>query len=141
MSTTGYFIEDLEVGMSAEYVRVVKEEDIQLFAEVSGDTNPVHLDAEYAAKTMFKQRIAHGMLSASYISTVLGTILPGPGAIYLSQTLRFKAPVYIGAEVTARLTVSEINAEKRRVSLSCVCLVNDKPVVEGESMVMVPSKA
>jgi len=141
MSTTGYFIEDLEVGMSADYVRVVKEEDIQLFADVSGDTNPVHLDQDYAAETMFKQRIAHGMLSASYISTVLGTILPGPGAIYLSQTLRFKAPVFIGAEVTARLTVSEINAEKRRVTLSCVCLVNDKPVVEGESMVMVPSKA
>jgi len=127
--------------MSADYVRVVKEEDIQLFADVSGDTNPVHLDQDYAAETMFKQRIAHGMLSASYISTVLGTILPGPGAIYLSQTLRFKAPVFIGAEVTARLTVSEINAEKRRVTLSCVCLVNDKPVVEGESMVMVPSKA
>ena len=141
MTTQGYFIEDLTVGMSADYVRTVTKEDIQLFADVSGDTNPVHLDADYAATTMFKQPIAHGMLSAGYISTVLGTTLPGPGCIYLSQSLKFKAPVFIGNEVTARLTVSDINPEKKRVTLSCVCLVGDKSVIEGEAVVMVPSKS
>ncbi len=137
----GLFLEDLTVGQSAELVRAVGAADIEAFAAVTGDNNPVHLDAEFAATTSFGERIAHGMLSAGYISAVIGTQLPGPGAIYLSQSLRFKRPVKIGDEVTARATITEIDAAKARVTLATVCLVNGKPVVEGEALIMVPRKA
>lgn len=137
----GLFLEDLSVGQSAELVRTVAEADIVAFAEVTGDNNPVHLDADYAAGTGFGERIAHGMLSAGYISAVLGTTLPGPGAIYLSQTLAFKRPVKIGAEVTARVTVTAIDEAKARVTLDTTCLVGGKAVVGGEAVVMVPRKA
>jgi 3-hydroxybutyryl-CoA dehydratase len=136
----GLFLEDLSVGQSAELVRTVAEADIVAFAEVTGDNNPVHLDADYAAGTSFGERIAHGMLSAGYISAVLGTTLPGPGAIYLSQTLAFKRPVKIGAEVTARVTVTAIDEAKARVTLDTTCLVGGKAVVGGEAVVMVPRK-
>jgi 3-hydroxybutyryl-CoA dehydratase len=137
----GLFLEELSVGQSADLVRSVGEADIIAFAAVTGDNNPVHLDAEFAATTSFGERIAHGMLSAGYISAVIGTTLPGPGAIYLSQSLRFKRPVKIGDEVTARATITEIDAAKARVTLATVCLVNGKPVVEGEALIMVPRKA
>ena len=137
----GKFLEDLSIGQTAELVRVVGEADIVAFAEVTGDTNPVHRDAAYAATTSFGQRIAHGMLSAGYISAVLGTRLPGPGAIYLSQSLKFKRPVRIGDEVTAQVTVTDINDAKAQVTLSTVCKVNGKAVVDGEAVVMVPRKA
>jgi len=137
----GLFLEELSVGQSADLVRTVGEADIIAFAAVTGDNNPVHLDADYAATTSFGERIAHGMLSAGYISAVIGTQLPGPGAIYLSQALRFKRPVKIGDEVTARATITEIDTAKARVTLATVCLVNGKPVVEGEAMIMVPRKA
>lgn len=137
----GLFLEDLNVGQSAELVRNVAEADIVAFADVTGDNNPVHLDADYAAGTNFGERIAHGMLSAGYISAVLGTTLPGPGAIYLSQNLKFKRPVKIGDAVTARATVTEIDPAKGRVTLATVCLVNGKPVVDGEAVVMVPRRA
>ncbi len=137
----GKFLEDLSVGQSAELVRTVGEADIVAFAEVTGDTNPVHLDADYAATTSFGQRIAHGMLSAGYISAVLGTELPGPGAVYLSQSLKFKRPVKIGDAVSAIITVTEINAAKSQVTLSTICKVNGKAVVDGEAVVMVPRKA
>jgi len=137
----GLFLEELSVGQSADLVRTVGEADIIAFAAVTGDNNPVHLDAEFAATTSFGERIAHGMLSAGYISAVIGTQLPGPGAIYLSQSLRFKRPVKIGDEVTARATITEIDAAKARVTLATVCLVNGKPVVEGEALIMVPRKA
>jgi 3-hydroxybutyryl-CoA dehydratase len=137
----GLFLEDLSVGQSAELVRTVAEADIVAFAEVTGDSNPVHLDADYAATTNFGERIAHGMLSAGYISAVLGTTLPGPGAIYLSQSLAFKRPVKIGAEVTARVTVTAIDDVKGRVTLDTTCLVGGKAVVGGEAVVMVPRKA
>jgi len=137
----GLFLEDLSVGQSAELVRVVTEGDIVAFADVTGDTNPVHLDAEYAATTSFGERIAHGMLSAGYISAALGTTLPGPGAVYLSQTLNFKRPVRIGAEVVARVTVTAIDEAKARVTLDTSCLVNGKAVVGGEAVVLVPRKA
>ncbi len=136
----GLFLEDLSVGQSADLVRTVGEADIIAFAAVTGDNNPVHLDADYAATTSFGERIAHGMLSAGYISAVIGTTLPGPGAIYLSQSLRFKRPVKIGDEVTARATITEIDEAKARVTLATVCLVNGKPVVEGEALIMVPRK-
>jgi 3-hydroxybutyryl-CoA dehydratase len=136
----GLFLEDLSVGQSAELVRTVTEADIVAFAQVTGDTNPVHLDADYAATTSFGERIAHGMLSAGYISAVLGTSLPGPGAVYLSQSLAFKRPVKIGAEVTARVTVTAIDEAKARVTLDTTCLVGGKAVVGGEAVVMVPRK-
>jgi 3-hydroxybutyryl-CoA dehydratase len=136
----GLRLEDLSLGQSAEISHVVTDADIRAFAEVSGDNNPVHLDEAYAAATPFKTRIAHGMLSAGYISAVLGTRLPGPGAIYISQTMNFKRPVRIGDEVTTRATVAAIDAERARVTLATVCEVAGKAVVEGEAVVMVPRK-
>ena len=135
-----YFIEDLKPGMSASFGKTVSEADIVMFAGVSGDTNPVHLNHAFAEQTPFKTRIAHGMLSAGFISTVFGTKLPGPGSIYMSQSLRFKAPVKIGDTVTATCTVTEVVLEKRRAVFSTVCKVGDTVVIEGEAMIMVPSR-
>ncbi|TNE37387.1 MAG: MaoC family dehydratase [Alphaproteobacteria bacterium] len=140
MSAQGYFIEDLSVGQSEEFSKTVTEADLVLYAGVTGDTNPVHLDEEFAAQTMFKTRIAHGMLSAGFISAVLGAKMPGPGAIYVSQELKFKAPVKIGDTVTARCTVAEINTARRRVTLKTECLVKDKVVVDGEAVMMVANR-
>ena len=140
MTQQGYTIEELSVGQSADFTKTVTEDVIEKFAEVSGDTNPVHMDAAYAATTPFKERIAHGILSASFISAVLGTLLPGPGAIFMSQSIRFRAPVKIGDTVTARCTVTEVITEKKRVKLACECKVGDTVVVDGEAMLMVPSK-
>jgi 3-hydroxybutyryl-CoA dehydratase len=129
-------LEDLSVGETAERTHVVSAADIEAFAAVSGDRNPVHMDEAYAVATRFGGRIAHGMLAASYISAILGMELPGPGAIYVSQALRFRRPVRIGDAVTARVRVSEID-ERGRVTLETTCLVEDKAVVEGEAVVMV----
>ena len=137
----GLFLEDLSVGQSALLVRAVTEADIVAFAAVTGDTNPVHLDADYAATTSFGERIAHGMLSAGHISAVMGTVLPGPGAVYLSQTLAFKRPMKIGAEVTAKVTITAIDQAKGRVTLATVCQVQGKTVIDGEAVVVVPRKA
>ncbi|WP_029011010.1 MaoC family dehydratase [Azospirillum halopraeferens] len=136
----GHYLEDLSVGMTASYAKTVTEADIVLYAGISGDTNPVHLNQEYASGTMFQGRIAHGMLTAGFISAVLGTKLPGPGCIYMSQSLKFKAPVRIGDTVTARATVTEIIAEKRRVVMRTVCSTGDTVVLEGEALLMVPSR-
>ena len=135
-----YYIEDLKPGMSESFTKAVTERDIQLFGEVSGDMNPVHFDEEYAKNTPFKGRIAHGMLSLSYVSTVLGMKMPGPGTIFMSATCRFRAPVRIGDSVTATCTVREVNKEKRRVIFDCVCKVKDATVVDGEALVMAPSR-
>jgi 3-hydroxybutyryl-CoA dehydratase len=137
-AANGVFFEDLSVGQEASLSKTVTEADIAAFAEISGDKNPVHLDAQYAAGTMFKERIAHGMLSAAYISAVFGMKLPGPGAIYISQTLNFKAPVKIGDAVVTTVKVAELVPEKRRARFECVCSVNGKPVVQGEAVLMVP---
>ncbi len=137
----GYFLEDLTPGMSQAYSKTVTDADITIFAGVSGDTNPVHLDDSFAEQTIFKTRIAHGMLSASFISTVLGTRLPGPGCIYLSQNMRFKAPVKVGDTVEARVTVKEVIEEKKRVVCETVCRVGDTVVVEGEAMLLVSRRA
>lgn len=137
----GYRFEDLTVGMSASVSRTVSEADILMFAGVSGDTNPVHLDQEFAASTMFGGRIAHGMLSAGLISAVFGTRLPGPGCIYLSQNLKFKAPVKIGDTVVARVTVKELKAEKRRAVFSTICTVGDTVVLDGEAELLVPARS
>ncbi len=133
----GYYLEDLEVGQSASYAKTITEADVVLFAGITGDDNPVHINAEYAAQTMFKERIVHGMFSAGLISAVLGTRLPGPGAIYVDQQLKFKAPVHIGDTVTATAKVKEVNLERRRVVLETICTVNGKVVAEGTATNMV----
>ncbi|MDR2031906.1 MAG: MaoC family dehydratase [Azoarcus sp.] len=132
--------EDLKEGQTASIARTVSEADILAFAGVSGDTNPVHVDEEFATSTMFKGRIAHGMLSAAYISTVLGTKLPGPGAIYLSQTVKFKAPVRIGDTVVARATITALDPAKRRVTLSTTCTVGEAEVTTGEAQILLPKR-
>jgi 3-hydroxybutyryl-CoA dehydratase len=137
---THYYFEDLAVGMEASFAKTVTEADIIAFANVSGDKNPVHLDEAFAAKTMFKGRIAHGMLTAAYISTVFGTELPGPGVIYISQTLNFRGPVRIGDKVIAKVTLTELFPAKRRALFDCVCSVDGKAVLEGEAMLMVPAR-
>jgi 3-hydroxybutyryl-CoA dehydratase len=137
---SGTSFEDLRVGQSASLAKTITEADILLFAAVSMDTNPVHLDVETARQSMFKERIAHGMLSAGLISAVLGTRLPGPGTVYLGQTLRFRAPVRIGDTVTATAEVTAVEPGKNRATLKTVCTVGGTPVIEGEATVMVPSR-
>lgn len=133
----GYYFEDLSLGMEESYSKVISDDDVRVFAELSGDVNPVHLNDAFAAETIFKRRIAHGFLTGSLLSTVLGTKLPGPGCIYLSQNLKFRAPVYIGDEVVATCKVTNLDAEKGRATLACTCAVNGKPVLEGEAVMMV----
>ena len=133
-------IEDLEIGMSRQVEKVITDTDIMMFADVSTDRNPVHLDEDYAQDTMFGGRIAHGMLTASLLSAVIGEQLPGHGTIYLGQTLKFLAPVYPGDEVVAQVSVREIDHAKRRVTLDCICNVGTKPVLKGEALVLAPSK-
>ena len=129
----GYKFEELSIGQSAVYARTVTEADILMFAGVSGDFNPAHINQELAEASMFGGRIAHGMLSASFISTVFGMKLPGPGTIYLSQTLKFKAPVKIGDTVVTRCTIKELTPEKRKAKFDTVCTVRGKVVLEGEA--------
>ncbi len=136
-----YHIDQLQPGMSASIAKTVTEADIILFAGISTDVNPAHIDEEYSKATMFGGRIAHGMLSAGFISAVLANKLPGPGTIYLSQTLKFKAPVRPGDTVTATVTVKEVNVAKNRVTLDTVCTVAGKVVIEGESLMMPPVRA
>lgn len=133
----GYYLEDLKVGMTASVEKTISDADVVQFAELSGDTNPVHLNEEYASSTAFKARIVHGMFNAALISAVLGTRMPGPGAIYIDQQLRFRAPVFIGDTVTAIAEVEEINVERRRVKLKTICKVGDKIVAEGHATNMV----
>jgi 3-hydroxybutyryl-CoA dehydratase len=133
--------EDLQIGMTASTGKTITDADILMFAAVSMDTNPVHMNAEVAAASPFKERIAHGMLSAGLISAVLGTRLPGPGTIYLGQTLSFRRPVKIGDTVTATVEVIALDAEKKRATLKTVCTVGGKTVIEGEALVMPPSRA
>ena len=136
----GYAFEDLQVGQSASLGKTVTEADILLFAAVSLDTNPVHLNAEVAAGSVFKERVAHGMLSAGLISAVLGTRLPGAGTVYLAQTLQFRRPVKIGDTVTATAEVVSLDPAKRRAVLRTVCTVGGKVVIEGEATVLARSR-
>ncbi|MDO6587917.1 MaoC family dehydratase [Salipiger sp. 1_MG-2023] len=133
-------IEDIEMGMSRHLRKVVTDRDIELFAEVSTDRNPVHLDESYAQDTIFHGRIAHGMLTAGLISAVIGEQLPGHGTVYLGQTLKFIAPVRPGDRVTATVTVIDIDHSKRRVTLACDCTVDGKKVLVGEAKVLAPSR-
>jgi 3-hydroxybutyryl-CoA dehydratase len=139
-SATTYYMEDLKVGMTATFSKTVAEGDLKAFADVSGDHNPIHLDDAYAATTMFKSRIAHGMLSAGYISAALAGKLPGPGAVYVNQTLKFKAPVRIGDTVTVRLELTGLTPEKRMATFQTRCFVGEKLVVDGEATLLVPTR-
>ena len=133
---------DYKVGDSATFSKTITDDDIRKFADLVGDHNGVHLDDEIAKKTRFGRRIAHGMLSASLISTCIGTRLPGNGAIYLSQTFKFVAPVYPGDTVTARVTITNVRDDKPIITLETICFnQNQEPVVKGEAVVMVEESA
>ena len=136
----GYCFEDLHEGMSASFGKTITEADILMFSAVSGDINPSHLNEEFARTTRMKTRVAHGMLTASLISGVLGCKLPGPGCLYVSQKVNFRAPVKIGDTVTARVSVSRLVAEKNFVELETSCHVDDTLVVDGSALLWVPSK-
>ena len=136
----GHYFEDLKVGMSATVSRTITETDLRNFSGVSGDTNPMHLNEEFAKQTPFKGCIVHGMLSASLISAVIGTKLPGPGCIYMGQTLKFLAPVRVGDTVYAVATIKQLIAEKNRVILDTKCYVKDAVVIDGEATIKVASK-
>ena len=136
----GLYLDDLKVGQSAMFGKTVTEADIAAFAGVSGDTNPIHLHDGFARTTRFGQRIAHGMLSAGFISAVIGTRLPGPGSVYISQTMNFTAPVLIGETITAIVTVSALDEKRRRVTLKTQCLNGDKVVIDGEAIILVPRR-
>ncbi|MFA5582157.1 MAG: MaoC family dehydratase [Paracoccaceae bacterium] len=134
------YIDDIEIGMSRHLDKIITDRDIELFAEVSTDRNPVHLDDDYAKDTIFKGRIAHGMLTAGLISAVIGEQLPGHGTVYMGQTLKFLAPVRPGDAVRAEVEVSAVDHAKRRVTLECRCMVGDTVVLKGEALVLAPSK-
>jgi 3-hydroxybutyryl-CoA dehydratase len=140
MTRVGYYFEDLQVGMEATMRHAVLEPEVIAFAEVSGDRNPVHLDPEFAASTPFGGCITHGMLTASYISAVFGMELPGPGAIYVSQSLNFKGPVRVGDTVLTKVVVAQLFPAKRRVLFDCTCTVEGKVVLAGEAVMMVPAR-
>ena len=137
----GYDFEDLKIGMQATFAKTITEADIILFAGASGDNNAMHINEEFAAATPFKGRIAHGMLTASVISAAIAGRLPGPGTVYLGQNLRFKAPVRPGDTVHATVTVTALDEARRRVSLSTVCTVKSKVVIDGDALVMPTSRA
>jgi 3-hydroxybutyryl-CoA dehydratase len=142
MIKQGKTIGQLDIGQKASMRKTITEADVSTFAQISGDTNPVHLDKEYAAKSMFKERIAHGMLTAGLISAVLGTQLPGVGSIYLSQSLKFLAPVKLGDTVEAEVEVIEKLEEKNRVRLRTVCRnQSGQVVIDGEALIMPPKSA
>jgi 3-hydroxybutyryl-CoA dehydratase len=134
------FFEDLALGLSDGLTKTISSQDVVGFAEITGDRNPIHLSEHFAARTPFGTRIAHGLYTAGLISAVLGTRLPGPGAIYISQNLRFRAPVRIGDTVEVKVEVVELVAEKKRARLSCVCTVDGEEVLDGEALVKVPSR-
>ena len=136
----GYFFEDLKIGMAGTVSRTITETDLRNFSGVSGDTNPMHLNEEFAQKTPFGGCIVHGMLTASLISAVIGTKLPGPGCIYMSQTLKFMAPVRVGDTVYAVATVKQLMPEKHRAMFDTKCWVKDTVVIEGEALIKVPSR-
>lgn len=137
----GYDIEDLSEGMVASFAKTITEADIVLFAGVSGDNNAIHINEEFAASTPFGGRIAHGFLTASVISAAIANRLPGPGTVYLSQQMSFRAPVRPGDTVHATVTVKTVDATRRRVTLETVCRVGGVVVIDGEALVMTTSRA
>jgi len=131
-------IEEIRIGMEVSYIHTITDADVREFSEISGDKNPIHLNDEYAKKSRFKKRIAHGLMSASYFSALFGTKLPGEGAIYVSQSLQFKRAVYLGDTVTATVIVKGIDLNKRRVFFRTVCKVKNKIVIDGEAELYIP---
>lgn len=136
----GYYIEDLSPGMTDVYVRTVTETDIVQYAQISGDDNPLHVNEEFAKQTVFKGRIAHGMLTCGYISAVLGTKLPGPGCAYLNQNLNFRAPVRIGDTVQTRVTIKDVDNDTNNVVCEVVCSIGEKVVIDGVATLWVPNR-
>ncbi|EAR61237.1 MaoC family dehydratase [Neptuniibacter caesariensis] len=136
----GYYLEDLEIGMSDSFAKTITDADVCLFAGVSGDTNPVHINDDYAKTTQFEKRIVHGMFSAALISTVAGTKLPGPGAIYIDQQIKFRAPVFIGDTAKATVTVEEIDQRRGRVKCKTDVTVGEKLVATGSATFMVDKR-
>lgn len=134
------YMEDIRVGMTDEYRKTLTETDVVLFAGLTGDNNPMHIDDEFACGTRFGGRIVHGLLTSSLLSSVIGMKLPGPGCIYMSQSLRFVKPVHIGDTVCARTTVVEVMAEKQRVRMATECIVRGEKVLDGEAVVWVPKR-
>ena len=131
-------LEEIEIGMNVSYSQTITDADIKAFSGISGDRNPVHLDEQYAEKSRYKKRIAHGLMTASYFSALFGTKIPGEGCVYVSQSLNFKRPVYIGDTVTAIITVTKIDEIKSRVYFDTVCKVKNKIVTDGEAEIYIP---
>ncbi len=131
-------IEEIKEGMEVSYSQTITDADVKAFAGISGDNNPVHMSDEYAEKSRFKKRIAHGLMSASYFSALFGTKIPGPGCVYVSQSLQFKRPVYLGDTVTVTAIVKKIDLSKRRVFFRTVCKVKNKIVIDGEAELYIP---
>ena len=131
-------IEEISVGMEESLSRVVCSSDVELFANISGDKNPIHLDGAYAKETRYKGRIAHGLMTASYFSALFGTKIPGEGCVYVYQSLKFRRPVYIDDLVTATVTVTKVDLDRRRVYFDTICSVNNKVVTSGEAELYVP---
>jgi 3-hydroxybutyryl-CoA dehydratase len=136
----GLYFEDLSIGQTAEMTRAADDAAIRAFAAVSGDDNPLHLDDAYAAASSFGGRVAHGMLIGAYVSALIAGRLPGPGSVYLRQTLRFRRPVRVGDEVTARVTISALDAATGHVTMRTLCTVRGKTVVDGEAVIMAPRR-
>lgn len=136
----GFYLEEIEVGMSAGVDKVIGEDDVNAFVGISGDANPLHLDDEFARKTRVGERVVHGMVSASLISTLVGCKLPGPGCLWMRQTLRFLKPVKVGDRVEARAEVVEVLKQKQRVRMQTTCRVGELAVIDGEALVWVPSR-
>ncbi|MCL6272206.1 MaoC family dehydratase [Sansalvadorimonas sp. 2012CJ34-2] len=133
-----FTIEDLSIGMGASYSQTITDTDIKAFAGISGDNNPVHMSDEYAENSRFKKRIAHGLMSASFFSALFGTKIPGPGCVYVSQTLNFKKPVYLNDTVTAKVTVTDIDLKRKRVFFKTECKVKARTVITGEAEIYIP---
>jgi 3-hydroxybutyryl-CoA dehydratase len=137
-SLRGIQIEDIKIGMEASYSQTITDADVKIFSGISGDKNPLHMDDEYAQNSQFKKRIAHGLLSASFFSALFGTQIPGEGCVYVSQSLKFLRPVYLGDTVLAKVKVSKINLESRRIFFKTSCEVNKKIVTIGEAEIYQP---
>jgi len=133
-----FAIEDIQIGMKASYTQTITDADVKAFAGISGDHNPVHLNEEYAKDSRFKDRIAHGLLTASFFSAIFGTKLPGEGCVYAGQNLQFKRPVYLGDTVIATVTVIAVDVSKKRVTFETVCMVKNKAVTTGTAEIFIP---
>ena len=136
----GFYFEDLTIGMTATYGKTLTDADVLMFTGVSGDTNPLHQNREFAEQTQFGEPIVHGMLTASLISTLIGTRLPGPGCIYIDQSLKFTVPVRVGDTVTAKVVIAELDSKRPFAVLDTICTVGDQVVLKGQARVKVPKR-